>query len=128
MNKRKQEQAARNARGSKGRKRIAKAALGGRVVVVTPEKGFLLSLMRAQIPIAEKKRMAAIAAANPPIDLSAPYVPGEPQIPATQLSPPEPPPEPEAPEHDEWRARSRRLRQRSRLIDRAIARACKEAS
>lgn len=124
MNKRKTAQAART--NSRGRKRVMKAMRGGRVVVVTPEKGALLALMRPQLPIKVAQRMkaqlAAVEAANaaagltpttpPVIDLNAPYTPGKSTI--DIIGEPEPlvvvPPK----EHTHARERARRLRQASR--------------
>lgn len=124
MNKRKAVQAQRT--GSRGRKRIAKAMKGGRVVVVTPAARALLELMKPQLPIALKRKMEAqikaVEAANaagglqpvtpPVIDLNAPYKPGLSTV-DRMVAAATPEPEP-AKEHKHEREKARRLRQLER--------------
>lgn len=134
MNKRKAEQARRNASPSKGRRRIIKALRGGRVVSASPEHIALVTLMRPQIPWHVKAKLdARFDTMKGEEDLAASLAANDAAMEAAGIEPianvTEPTPaEVAVKEHRHWRESTRRLRQRANIVHRALRAAIKAAS
>lgn len=134
MNKRKEEQARRNASPSKGRRRIIKALRGGRTVVASPEHIALIGLMRPQIPWHVKAKLdARFDTMQGEDDLAEQIADHEAAMrevgvePIANVTEPEPV-EVAVKEHRHWRENNRRRQQWARLVRRNLRRALEAAS